>query len=63
MLLRFRLADKLSRRDQSADMRACLALQKAERGFVTGSILNWLKNTSEKIDLVKMIKELEMKSN
>ena len=57
-----KLADELSRRDQSTDMRACLALQKAERGFVTGSTLTWLKNTSEKIDLVKMIKEIEMKN-
>ena len=57
-----KLADELSRRDQSTDERACLALQKAERGFVTGSLLTWLKNAKEKIDLIKMIKELEMKS-
>ena len=56
-----KLADELSRRDQSTDERACLALQKAERGFVTGSLLTWLKNAKEKIDLIKMIKELEMK--
>ena len=57
-----KLADKLSRREQSVDEEVRLALEKAERGLVSGAFLHWLENPRRKIDLVKMIEELKKKS-
>ena len=45
------LAD--TRREQSVDEKARLALEKAERGFVSGAFLHWLKNPWVKIDIIK----------
>ena len=53
-----KLADELSRRERSVNEEACLALEKAERGFVSGAFLQWLENPWDKIDIVKMIAEL-----
>ena len=57
-----KLADELSRREQSVDENARVALGRAERGFVSGSFLQWLENPCGKIDLIKMITELQEKS-
>ena len=45
------LAD--TRREQSVDEKARLALKKAERGFVSGAFLHWLENPWGKIDIIK----------
>ena len=55
-------ADELSRREQSVDENTRAALGSAERGFVGGSFLQWLDNPCGKIDLIKMISELQEKS-
>ena len=57
-----KLADELSRREQSVDENTRAALGSAERGFVSGSFLQWLDNPCGKIDLIKMISELQEKS-
>ena len=57
-----KLADELSRREQSIDGKARLALERAERGFVSGTFLHWLENPCGMIDLIKMITELQEKS-
>ena len=57
-----KLADELSRQEQSVDEKARVALERAERGFVSGTFLHWLKNPCGKIYLIKLITELQEKS-